>query len=116
MCEGKKELFHSVTQQMLYLIKKDRSGLETFLSFLTTKVICSDEDDWLKLKRYLTFVKNIIDDVRIIGATSFTNMFAWIDSAHAVHVSMPGHTGGAMSMGYGCINQKLSKKSLMSRV
>ena len=64
----KKENFHSVTAKLLYLVKRARPYLETLVSFLTMRVTKSDVDDWKKLKRDLTFVKNTIKDKIIIGA------------------------------------------------
>ena len=47
--------------------------IETLISFLSTRVTKSDIDDWNKLRRGLTYIKNTIDDKRIIGITSLTD-------------------------------------------
>ena len=49
---------------------------------------------------------------RIIGATSLKDLFTWIDASYTVHPNMRGHTGGAMSMGYGVIHAKSSKQKI----
>ena len=56
--KNKKEIFHSVTSKLLYLVKRARPNLETLVSFLTMRVTKSDVENWKKLKRGLTFVKN----------------------------------------------------------
>ena len=81
-------------------MKRARPGLETLVSFLTMRVTKSDVDDWKKLKRGLKFVKNTIEDKRIIGAKTLTDLYTWIDAAYSVHNNMRGHTGGAIWMGY----------------
>ena len=54
--EGKKaEAFHSVSVKALYFMKRTRSDIEPTVVFLTTRVSKSDDDDWNKLKRMLSF-------------------------------------------------------------
>ena len=56
----------------------------------------------------MCFIKSTATDVRIIGANDLLNMMVMIDSAHAVHKKMRGHTGGIATFGIGVINQKSS--------
>ena len=72
----------------------------------------SDLDDWKKLRWSLIFLKNTIDEKRIIGAMSLSDLYTWIDFSYAVHENMQGHTGGAMSMSFGIIHGKRSKQKL----
>ena len=65
------------------------------------------------MKRVLSFLKNTINDVRIIGATLVEDLYTCIDAAYGVHDSnMKSHTGGAMSLGLGTEHQKSSKQKL----
>ena len=86
-----------------------RPDLETLLSFLTTRVTKSTVEDWKKLKQGLQFVLCMINDERVIGATTLRELFTWIDAAYAVHNNMKTHTGGFISMGYGIIHGKRGK-------
>ena len=106
------EVFHSVTQNILYITKKARPDLETAVAFLTTRVSKSDVDDWKKLERVLIWILNTIDDKRVIGARSLKELFTWIDAAYAVHANMRGQTGGDISMGYGLLHGKSSKQKI----
>ena len=110
--EKKSEIFHSVTAKLLYLVKRARPDLETLISFLTMRVSKSDVEDWKKFKRGLTYIMNTLDDRRIIGARTLSDLFTYIDSSYAVHMNMRGHTGGAISMGYGIIHGKSSKQKI----
>ena len=47
-------------------MKRVRPDIETSISFLMRRVSKSDVDDWGKLKRVLAYLKNTIDDVRVI--------------------------------------------------
>ena len=106
------DIFHSVTQKLLYITKRERPDLETAVDFLMTRVLKSDVDDWKKLGRVLTWILNTIDEKRVIGARSLKELFTWIDAAYAVHANMRGQTGGAISMGYGLLHGKSSKQKL----
>ena len=55
--------------------------------------------------RMMCFIKATVNDVRIIGADSMFDMIIMVDSAHAVHDNMRGHTGGLISFGTGVIDQ-----------
>ena len=70
--------------------------METLVSFLPMIVTKIDVDDWKKLNRGLTYVKNTIKDKRIIGAKTLSDLYTWIDAEYAVHNNMRGHTGSAI--------------------
>ena len=51
-----------VVANLLYIMKISRSDLETVISFLCRRVSKSDVDYWKKLKRFLFWVKETIDE------------------------------------------------------
>ena len=67
------------------------------------------------LRGGLIFVKNTLHEKRVIGARNLQELFTWIDSAYAVHMNMRGHTGGAISMGYGMLHGKSSKQKINTK-
>ena len=69
------EIFHSTTATLLYIMKQARPDIETSVSYLMRRVLKSDNDDWLKLKRFLSFLHDTLDDTRKIGASRLTNIF-----------------------------------------
>lgn len=93
-------------------MKKSRPDLETSVDHLCTRVTKSDEDDWKKLRRIIAWIKCTIVDKRIIGATSFCDIFTWIDAECAVHDDMRCQTGGVISMGHGVLHCKSEKQKL----
>ena len=113
--EKRSKDFHSITAALLYLMKRVRPDIETAISFLMRRVSKSDVDDWWKLKRVLAYLKNSIDDVRVVGATSLTEILSWIDASFAVHSDMKSHTGGCTSMGIGLVHQKSSTQKSNSK-
>ena len=45
-----------------------------------------------------------------------TDLYTWIDAVYAVHNNMRGHTGGAISLGYGIMHGKASKQKLNVKI
>ena len=109
------EIFHSTTASLLYIMKRARPDIETSVSFLMRRVSKSDKDDWLKLKRILSFLHKTIDDVRTVGAASLTEIFAWIDAAYAVHDNMRSHMGRLISLGTGVLHAKSSMEKINTK-
>jgi hypothetical protein len=109
------DIFHSISALLLFITKRVRPDIEPTVAFLTTRVSKSNVDDWQKLKRVLIWLKNTIDEPRIIGASSLKELYTWVDAAYAVHDNMRSHTGGAMSLGYGVIHCRSSKQKLNTK-
>eukprot|EP00957_Ditylum_brightwellii_P138707 10573080-Ditylum_brightwellii.AAC.1 len=63
----------------------------------------------------LGFLKCTVDDVRIIGAMSIQDLYAWVEAACAAHPNMRSHTGGAMSFAWGIVHARTSKQKLNTK-
>ena len=72
--------FHSVEASLLFVSRRCRLDIQTALGFLCTRVDCSDEDDWAKLKRVLS-----IDLVLTLGGDDMLKMKSWVDVSHGIH-------------------------------
>ena len=105
-----------MTAKLLYLVKRARPALENLVSFLTMRVTKSDAEYWKKLNRGLTFVKNTIQDKRIIDEKILSDLYTWIYAAYAVHNNMRGHTGGSILMGYGIMHGKAPKQKINVKI
>ena len=57
-------------------------------------------ENWEKLKRVLLWVKENIDDKKIILTESLADVYTWIDTAYAVHGDTRSPTEGAISIGH----------------
>ena len=71
------------------------------VAFLCTRVSCSTEQDWTKLKQLLKYLHGSLDEYRVIGADDLEKMMTWVDALYAVHKDMKSHTGGVVSFGTG---------------
>ena len=63
----------------------------------------------------MSWLKQRVKDVRIIGADDLHGMLTFIDSAHAAHPNMRGHTGGLTTFRTDIIDQKLGKQKMNTR-
>ena len=108
--QEKSDLFHSIVAKLLYICKRARPDVETTVAYLCTRVSKSTTDDWVKLRRVLGYLQKTINDIRIIGADSLQEIYAWIDAAYGVHEDFKSHMGGGQSFGVGLVHSKSSKQ------
>ena len=71
--------------------------------------------DWTNLVRLMSFLKSTRCDRRIIGADSLNSLRTFVDTSYAVHTNMRGHTGGAMTLGWGMVHARASKQKLNAK-
>ena len=115
LSEAKADIFHSITAKLLWVGKRARPDLETAVSFLCTRVQAPTVEDWGKLKRVLKFLKKTKSDRRIMGGDDILKLETWVDASYAIHDNMRGHTGGAMSFGWGVVHEKAAKQKLNTK-
>ncbi len=70
-------------------------------SFLTSRVMKADRDDWWKLKRVLQYLQGTLDLPMTLSIDELSIVKTWADAAFGVHKDMRGHTGGTIVMGKG---------------
>ena len=116
LCPKFTSYFRKYVMKTLWTSKRSRPDLETTMGFLTTRVQEPTKDDWHKLTRMMSFVKDTVEDVRTIGADNLHHLLTLIDSAHAVHAKdIRGHTGSISTMGTGVLDTKSSKQKMNTR-
>ena len=116
LCPKFTSFFRKYVMKTLWVSKCSRPDLKTTMDFLTTRVQVPTKDDWHKLTRLMSFIKDTVDDVRTIGADDLHHLLTLIDSAHAVHEkNMRGHTGSISTMGTGVLDAKSSKQKMNTR-
>ena len=113
--ERRKQAFHRIVAKLLFAARKGRPDVVLAIAFLATRVTKSDEDDWKKLKRVLSYLKGTIDLTLTLSANCLNTTKWWIDASYAIHSDMKGHTGGMMSLGQGAIYVKSVKQKLNTR-
>ena len=116
LSEKKADNFHSVVASLLFISRRCRLDIQTAVGFLCTRVCNPDEDDWIKLKRVLQYLRGTLDLKLTLGADNLEMMKSWVDVSYGVHDDCKSHTGGCASFGWGvfltkCQKQKLNTKS-----
>ena len=102
--------------KLLFAAKRARPDLQTAIAFLCTRVKSPDLDDWKKLIRVLSYLRDTIFLPLVLGSDGSGNMYWYVDASFAVHNNMRSHTGAMMTFGNGAAismstKQKLNTKS-----
>ena len=77
--------FHHSVAHLLFIAIRCRHDIQTAVAFLTTRVKTPDEDDWVKLKRLMKYLKSTVYLKLALEADNLTLLKWWVDAAYAVH-------------------------------
>ena len=91
--EAKVSQFHHVTAKLLYLSKPACPDLQTTLSFLTTRVLEPDEDDYKKLGWCIRYLRDNVDILLTLEINNSGIIGWWVDASFAIHQDMKSRTG-----------------------
>jgi hypothetical protein len=91
--------FHHCVAQLIVASARARKDIQSVVAFLASRARDPDEDDWLKLKRLLRYIRGTIHMPRIPKAESLHVIKWWMDTSFATHDNCRGHTGATMSLG-----------------
>ena len=109
------DIFHHIVGKLLYVSKRTRIDVDLAVSFLCTRVARSNQQDWDKLRRLLTYLKNTLGLPRVIGAHRLDVLFTWVGASFATHMDIRGHTGGVISFGTGAVSHKYGKSKINTK-
>ena len=88
-----RELFHHLMAKHLSLTKQSWPDVMVATTFLTTQVQSPDCDDWKKLGRVITYLRDTRDLHLTLEASNMSVIQWWINASFAVHADMKSHTG-----------------------
>ena len=111
------KLFHIIFAKLLFISRRAKPDIQVPIGFLGTRVRCSTQEVWIKLKSVLEYLKNTIEMPLTLGMKDTSLVSWWVDTSYGVHLDMESQTGGVMSFGkaaaYSCSRkQKLNTISL----
>ena len=115
LSDTRRDTFHHLTAKLLYLSKRARPDLQTAVSFLTTRIMHPDIDDWKKLSRCLKYLKGTRGLPMILGGNDEVDLKWWIDASFAIHPDMRSHTRVTMSLGHGCPYSSTNKQRINTK-
>ena len=112
--KDRKEYFHYIVYKLVHISKCARLDIDLVISVLCTRVTCSTEEDWEKLRRFLHYLHGTINLERIIGVGKgeLGTILTWVDVSYVTHFDMKGHTGAVISLGIGVVHIECSKQKL----
>ena len=90
--EKRSQAFHHAVAQLLLTGIRCRKDAQTDIDFVTMIVRKPDEDDWKKLRRLISYLKQTIKLPLILQAYGVNVLKWWVDAAYAAHDNMRGHT------------------------
>ena len=90
--------FHHVVDQLLFVSSRARRDIQKTISFLTSRVRKSDEDDWGKLVRCVKYLKVTKYTKLTLMVDTMSVIKWWVDVSHHTHMECRGHTGAIMSL------------------
>ena len=109
------EIFHSIVAKLPFVGERARPDIMAAIAFLTTRVSRSDEDNWKRLERLLSYVHNTHELKLTPSAESMSSVKWWVDTSYGVHQDMKSHAGGSLSLGRGVLFSKSTKQKLNSK-
>ena len=107
--------FHLGTQKPLYVIKRARPDIDTTVAYLCNLVTKKNNHNWWKLKRVLKWLKQTINDKKIMGKGKTGINEKWIVNSYANHLDMKDQSWGRILMGHGTLKKKLMKQKLNAK-
>ena len=106
------EKFHSVFTMLLYVGKRTRPDLQVAVTFLGTRTLKADVDDWKKLKKLLAYIIGTLNDRLILHSDNTDIIKWWTDASYGVHEDMKSHTSGVMTLVTGAVYATRRKQRL----
>ena len=108
------EAFHSIVAKLLYIAKRARPDILTAIAFLATRVQVSNEDDFKKLKRVLSYLRGTLELPLRLAAKDMNIVETYADASFAVHPDMKGQSGAVIGLGGGAVYSKQVIKAEVS--
>ena len=108
-------LLHHFLEQLLYLSKLARSDIQLEISFLCTRLIDPDIDNYKKLERFINYIQGKFGLPLILSIDKSVNIKWYVNAAFVVHKYIRSHTDSFMNMGTNGVYVQFSKKKLNTK-
>ena len=111
----RRETFHTFVMKCMFLGKRARPDILVGISFLSTRVLMTNEEDWKKLIRVMNYLKHTKDIILCLEADDTQNLKWYVDASFATHKDMKSHTGSIFTLGKGSIWNESTKQKVNAR-
>ena len=106
------QAFHTIVEKSSFLWNWYQFDILTAKTFITTRVIDSNEGEDKKLGRILKYISGMRDLVLNLESDRTRMMKCWMAAEFAVHQDMKSHTGWMILMGKGALYSASNKHKL----
>ena len=113
--EHRKDTFHTYIMKCMFFAKRARLDVLLGISFLTTQVMKSNEEDWTKLVRIISYLKNSKEIVLCLKADDVQELKWYVYASFGTHKNMKSHTQSAFTIGKGAIWNESTKQKVNAR-
>ena len=101
--------------KLLWVAKNGRPDIEPEMSFLCIRLTKSTVQYKATFKRVIQFLKQTINDKRVVGSYNLSQLYTWSDSAYSLYPYLKIHTGRVILFGYGLVHCRSSKKKFNTK-
>ena len=91
----------------MFVCKRARPDIQPAIAFLSTRVRAPTLQDWGKLIKLMSFLKETENDVLTLELGDKQQIEWFVDAAFAIHPDMKGHTGVVSTLGKGAFSALL---------
>ena len=109
------KLFHRHVTRLLFASKRARPDIHVCVAFLCTRVKAPTEQDYKKLGKVISYLKETIHLPLVFGADDSETLTWNMDASFAVHSDCKSHTGACLTLGHGTILSISVKKKINTK-
>ena len=107
--------FHTITAKLLYLSHRARPDIALAVSYLTTRVTCSNQDDMGKLHRVLMYINGSLGKGITLSCDGPLRVSSYVDVGFGVHDDGKSHTGEVKRLGEATVAAKSTKQKMVAK-
>ena len=107
--ENKRKPSHIIVVLTMCISQRGRRNLQLDVSFLSKRVKVCAEEDHAKLRRFIRYEKENIEELLCLGASDLSVMINFIDAACGARDDCKSCTGAASTMVYGVLASTCAK-------
>ena len=97
-------ILRRLVSNIISLSKGAGTDIQPTITFLTTRVINPDKDNWKNIRRVLSYLDATINTVNPqLNANNLNVVHLWVDASYGTHPDLKGQTGATISIGKVCV-------------
>ena len=118
--EEEPQPMQTINNDTVQQLKDDNYYLQDFyictaISFLNSRLLQPNEDDYKKLIRVMKYLDSSVDMPLVLSGDDNGQIRWWIDASFAVHNDMKSHTRATLLMGKGAVYSTSGKQKHVTR-